>query len=89
MQFMVGPWGAIGQWLVPGASASLLRDLSYFPNAASLGFDWLVLAVWAIGGVALTVIGGNFRKTHVVADDTPAALQPTAGQSTTPQLVGV
>ena len=85
MQFMVGPWGAIGQWLVPGASASLLRDLSYFPSAASLGFSWLVLAVWAIGGIALTVIGGNFRKTHVVADDTPASLQPDALEPATVQ----
>jgi len=78
LQFLVGPWGAIGQWFVPGASATLLRDLSYFPDAHSLAFTWSVLAVWALGGIALTIIGGNFRKTHVVADDTPAALQPVA-----------
>ena len=35
LQFMVGPWGAIGQWFVPGASVTLLRDLSYFPDADS------------------------------------------------------
>ena len=78
LQFLAGPWGAIGQWFVPGASATLLRDLSYFPDANSLAFTWSVLAVWALGGIALTIIGGNFRKTHVVADDTPTALQPVA-----------
>jgi hypothetical protein len=78
MQFLVGPWGAIGQWFVPGASASLLRDLSYFPNAESLGFSWAVVSVWALAGIALTIVGGNFRKTHVVVDATPAGLEPVA-----------
>jgi hypothetical protein len=77
-QFLVGPWGAIGQWFVPGASASLLRDLSYFPNAESLGFSWAVVSVWALAGIALTIVGGNFRKTHVVVDATPAGLEPVA-----------
>ena len=77
-QFLVGPWGAIGQWFVPGASATLLRDLSYFPGADALGFAWAVIAVWALAGIALTLIGGNFRKTHVVVDATPASLEPVA-----------
>ena len=77
-QFLVGPWGAIGQWFVPGASATLLRDLSYFPGASALSFAWAVIAVWALAGIALTVIGGNFRKTHVVVDATPASLEPVA-----------
>jgi hypothetical protein len=77
-QFLVGPWGAIGQWFVPGASATLLRDLSYFPDAESLGFAWAVVSVWALAGLTLTVVGGVFRKTHVVVDDTPASLEPVA-----------
>jgi len=77
-QFLVGPWGAVGQWFVPGSSATLLRDLSYFPDAASLGFSWSVVAVWALAGIALTIAGGVFRKTHVVVDVTPAALEPVA-----------
>ena len=77
-QFLVGPWGAIGQWFVPGASATLLRDLSYFPNAESLGFAWAVVSVWALAGIALTIVGGNFRKTHAVVDATPAGLEPAA-----------
>jgi hypothetical protein len=77
-QFLVGPWGAIGQWFVPGASATLLRDLSYFPDAESLGFAWVVVSVWALAGIALTVAGGVFRKTHVVVDATPASLEPVS-----------
>jgi hypothetical protein len=59
-QFLVAPWGAIGQWFVPGASATLLRDLSYFPEANPT-FAWLVLAGWTVGGfLAMTL--GHFRN---------------------------
>jgi hypothetical protein len=59
IEFLPEPWGAVGQWLPPGASATLVRDLSYFPDAAT-AFPWLVLAVWAVAGVALALIG-HFR----------------------------
>lgn len=49
-------WGEIGQWFPPGAGATLLRDLSYFP-AADAGPSWLALSVWAAGGVLLTLVG--------------------------------
>lgn len=62
-QFLPGVWGSIGQWFVPGASVSLLRDISYFPDANSL-FSWLVLAGWALLGLLLTVIG-RFRNQEV------------------------
>ncbi|MDQ6739823.1 MAG: ABC transporter permease [Actinomycetota bacterium] len=64
MQFLPDPWGLIGQWFVPGASATLLRDLSYFPDANTL-FPWLVLAGWTIAGVVFTMIG-HFRNQEVV-----------------------
>lgn len=63
LQFLVGPWGAIGQWFVPGASVSLLRDLSYFPSADAL-FPWLVLAGWAAVGVVGMLVG-HFRDQEV------------------------
>lgn len=69
VQFLVGPWGAIGQWFVPGATATLLRDLSYFPQAQATAFSWSVLATWAIGGIALIIKGTNFRKTNQVFDN--------------------
>ena len=63
LQFMVGPWGAIGQWFVPGASVTLLRDLSYFPDANAT-FPWLVLAGWAAVGV-IGMLAGHFRNQEV------------------------
>ena len=58
-QFLAQPWGAVGQWFPPGAAATLLRDLSYFPDADVL-FPWLVLTGWAVAGLLLSVVG-HFR----------------------------
>ncbi|XAS68224.1 ABC transporter permease [Micrococcaceae bacterium Sec5.7] len=81
MQFLPGPWGTIGQWLVPGASTTLLRDLSYFPDANTL-FPWLVLAGWTLAGVLFTMIG-HFRNQEVVhiegsLDPEPGSTRATA-----------
>ncbi|MGR0221019.1 hypothetical protein [Agromyces sp. ZXT2-6] len=85
VEFLLEPWGAIGQWFPPGAAATLLRDLSYFP-AAGAAFPWLVLATWAVGGIALALVG-HFRTaggaepdaeaTHA---DEPAPAQPAAAE---------
>lgn len=56
VEFLAAPWGAIGQWFPPGAAATLLRDLSYFPRADTL-FPWLVLAGWAVLGLLLSTLG--------------------------------
>lgn len=71
--FLPGPWGAIGQWFVPGASVTLLRSTSYFPDAATAA-QWLTLAAWLVGGVLLTLIG--HRRT--AAELAPAAPEPEA-----------
>lgn len=55
-EFLPGPWGEIGQWFVPGATGTLLRDLSYFPDAAA-GIHWLVLLAWSAGGITLAILG--------------------------------
>jgi len=65
-EFLPSPWGDVGQWLVPGASGTLLRDLSYFPDAA-MAFPWLVLAGWAVAGAVLIAVG-HFRNAPAVAD---------------------
>ncbi len=62
-QFLPAPWGAAGQWLPPGAGASLLRDLSYFPSADATRF-WLVLGAWALTGLVLGVVPPT-RRTAV------------------------
>jgi hypothetical protein len=56
MQFLPEPWGAIGQFFVPGAASNLLRSLSYFPDAAT-AMQWTVLGCWFIGGVVLALVG--------------------------------
>lgn len=56
VQFLAEPWGAVGQWFPPGAGATLLRELSYFP-AANAAFPWLVLTGWALVGLLLAFVG--------------------------------
>lgn len=55
-QFLPQPWGVVGQFFPPGAGATLLRNLSYFPNA-STAQAWSVLAAWIAVGVAFMVVG--------------------------------
>ncbi|MCU1578970.1 MAG: hypothetical protein JWP19_1174 [Rhodoglobus sp.] len=69
-QFLAEPWGAVGQWFPPGAAATLLRELSYFPKADTT-FPWLVLAAWAVGGLLIALLG-HFRNTGAA---TRAALE--------------
>jgi hypothetical protein len=62
--FAPQPWGAVGQWFVPGASATLIRDLSYFPEV-NTSFPWLVLVGWTVLGL-IAMIAGHFRNQEVV-----------------------
>jgi len=55
-QFLAQPWGAIGQYLVPGAGNNLIRTLSYFPDA-NAAQQWLTLAGWVVLGVILALVG--------------------------------
>ncbi len=71
VEFLPEPWGAVGQWFPPGAAATLLRDLSYFPGADTT-FPWLVLATWAAGGILLAFIG-HFRTAGGAEPDAVAA----------------
>lgn len=59
-QFLAAPWGAIGQFFVPGAANTLLRTLSYFPDADPSG-QWWILAGWTLVGLVLAV-SGHFRS---------------------------
>ncbi|MEV5883954.1 ABC transporter permease [Streptomyces sp. NPDC052020] len=51
------PAGAIGQWLPPGAGASLLRSVSFFDGAAAAG-PALTLTWWAVLGLGAVLAGG-------------------------------
>ncbi|QJW38071.1 ABC transporter permease [Cellulosimicrobium protaetiae] len=81
VEFLLSPWGAVGQWFPPGAAATLLRDLSYFPGADAT-FPWLVLAGWAALGLLLALVG-HFRDRGAAtaaalreADDVAPAAEP-------------
>jgi hypothetical protein len=71
VEFLPAPWGAIGQWFPPGAGATLLRDLSYFPAADAL-FPWLVLAGWAVAGLLLALAGRALDRTPASTVPAPA-----------------
>ncbi|MFC4906505.1 hypothetical protein [Actinomadura gamaensis] len=46
------PWGEIGQYLPPGAAATLLRATAFF-DGARIATPLAVLLAWALGGLAL------------------------------------
>ncbi|MEL5990259.1 ABC transporter permease [Microbacterium phosphatis] len=71
-EFLASPWGAIGQWLPPGAGNSLLRDTSYFPDA-NMAFPILVLTGWAALGLILIVIGHFRDQGRAPVDEIPAS----------------
>ncbi|GED10402.1 ABC transporter permease [Cellulosimicrobium cellulans] len=83
VEFLLSPWGAVGQWFPPGASATLLRDLSYFP-AADTTFPWLVLTGWAVLGLLLSLVG-HFRDRGAA---TAAALREADGVAPAAEPVG-
>ncbi len=51
-EFLPTPWGTIGQLFPPGAGATLVRDVSYFPDASTTS-PWLVLVGWVALGLVL------------------------------------
>ncbi|WP_018655082.1 hypothetical protein [Actinomadura flavalba] len=53
------PWGALGQFLPPGAAVSGLRSVAFLDGAGA-GGPLLVLAAWAAFGLALA-LGGVLR----------------------------
>lgn len=74
-EFLLVPWGEVGQWFPPGAAATLIRELSYFP-AADMAIPWLVLAAWAAGGILLSVVG-LFRTAGGAEPDAEASVAVT------------
>ncbi|MDR2256048.1 MAG: ABC transporter permease [Arthrobacter sp.] len=84
-QFLPEPWGAIGQHLVPGAGNTLLRNLSYFPDAPTAA-QWLTLAAWVVFGALLAIIGHGVHSRRTPAHALPDGAEPAAGQDA-PQAV--
>ncbi|MDO4888054.1 MAG: ABC transporter permease [Actinomycetaceae bacterium] len=80
-QFIPEPWGAVGQYMVPGASTSLIRSISAFPQA-STAQQWWTLAAWIGVGLLMGAVGhARSRKTDAGSDDGTVAGDPTNGGS--------
>ncbi|MFF7547700.1 ABC transporter permease [Streptomyces canus] len=55
------PVGTIGQWLPPGASATLLRSVSFFDGATATG-PVLTLTWWAALGLGAVILGNALKS---------------------------
>ncbi|WP_328497802.1 ABC transporter permease [Streptomyces sp. NBC_00414] len=60
-EMLPAPVGVIGQWLPPGAGASLLRSVSFFDGAAASG-PALTLAWWAALGLGAVLLGSALKR---------------------------
>ncbi|MEV3912821.1 ABC transporter permease [Streptomyces canus] len=59
-QLLPDPVGTIGQWLPPGASATLLRSVSFFDGATATG-PVLTLTWWAALGLGAVILGNALK----------------------------
>ncbi|MFC8428599.1 ABC transporter permease [Streptomyces sp. NPDC057253] len=77
-QLLPEPVGTIGQWLPPGASATLLRSVSFFDGAAATG-PALALTWWAVLGLGAVIAGSALRReraTKTTSSTAEPALTP-------------
>ncbi|MEU9916429.1 ABC transporter permease [Streptomyces sp. NPDC051001] len=76
-QMLPEPAGTIGQWLPPGASATLTRSVAYFDGAAATG-PALTLAWWAALGLGAVLLGSALkdRKKNAGSGVTERELAP-------------
>jgi hypothetical protein len=70
----------IGQWLPPGAGASLLRSTAYFNSNGAAG-HLSVLIIWSVLGLAAIFAGRHFRFRFAAgpARNRPEPISPPAG----------
>ncbi|KAB1145356.1 ABC transporter permease [Streptomyces luteolifulvus] len=74
-QMLPEPVGTIGQWLPPGAGASLLRSVSFFDGAAGTG-PLLTLTWWAALGLGAVLLGTALKARATSTE--PAAVRELA-----------
>lgn len=73
-QFLPGGLGAIGQWLIPGATTTLARNNSYFPDAATAA-PWWALIIWIVIGLSLVLSARNPQRRRTTGSTEPLAPQ--------------
>ncbi|MFE4963663.1 ABC transporter permease [Streptomyces sp. NPDC056660] len=76
----------VGQWLPPGAGASLLRDITYFDGNADAG-HLAVLTLWGVCGLTAVMFGhwvirGGARDTKTEAPASGESLPALPGSGT-------
>ncbi|GHA37140.1 membrane protein [Streptomyces tauricus] len=69
-EMLPAPVGVIGQWLPPGAGASLLRSVSFFDGAAASG-PALTLAWWAALGLGAVLLGSALKRRRSSGSSAP------------------
>lgn len=74
-ELLPAPWGEAGQYLTPGAGATLLRSTAYFDGAGAQT-ALLVLAAWLAAGVVFFTIGAV--RSRVKAVESPEREPATA-----------
>lgn len=74
-QMLPEPVGTIGQWLPPGAGASLLRSVSFFDGAAATG-PALTLAWWATLGLGAVLLGDTLGRRRTTTTGTVTSREP-------------
>lgn len=67
-ELILPPFGEVGQWLVPGLSGTLLRDLSYFPDANIAAQVWALIG-WVALGIVLTVLGHHKNESSLTGKE--------------------
>lgn len=67
-EFILPPFGEVGQWLMPGLSGTLLRDLSYFPDANIAAQVWALIG-WVALGIALTLLGHHKNESSLTGKE--------------------
>ncbi|WP_329123328.1 ABC transporter permease [Streptomyces sp. NBC_01353] len=78
-ELLPAPAGALGQWLPPGAGGSALRSVAFFDGGGA-GGPLLVLAVWAVAGLAAALLLGGRRDRAASAQaPTPVPEQAPVG----------
>lgn len=70
------PWGALGQFLPPGAASSLLRSVAFFDGAGATK-PLVVLSIWSLATLALLGLGA-LRTPRPAETPTPAPVPITA-----------
>jgi hypothetical protein len=76
-ELLPAPWGEFGQYLTPGAGATLLRSTAYFDGNGGATAIW-VLAAWLTVGVVLFTVGSVRAKVKAVGVEEKTAVPASA-----------